>query len=240
MDYRANLAWEQNKGGKNYHAPKWADSRLRSLCGLESDCMGKMTFLGETLVISCDECRSLFKGESVPLPDYVASVLRSNGISRLFHATPAKNRSAILREGLLSAADLAKRDAKPTYASSDESRRMESKRGLNGYVKFGFIPRHFMIKKESEPVIFEIDANRILSMPGVKFCRTNSIRNDAIIEDISEVGKLDFKSMIECIEKQDADVWYQPKYDTDAWHNCQAEILVPGPVPPNSLRTYRE
>jgi len=169
----------------------------------------------------------------------ISPVLRKNGIYNLFHVTHKDNIESIKKYGIIPISEHESYGLKPTYASSTVSRDIEKRHKLDSYIKLAFIPVHPMFHLLPNLALLEIDMDQVFSRKDIMFCRVNSIRNDAELEDIINIGTLEFKILVECIKKQEKDLNYRPPNGSDEWHRCQAEILVPGKIPIEAIKIIK-
>lgn len=161
-------------------------------------------------------------------PDFneIYNIIVENNIA-LYHFTDIRNIESIQREGFVySQKELKSRTIQPHYASSADSRGMDVKQGLDGYVRLSFVKSHPMMHtamtcgRISRPAILEINP-LVLLLPGVLVSNKNALKNDASIgENADFLKQLRF------------DLFSKDYLSLDGFSRSfyQAEVLVPNRI----------
>jgi hypothetical protein len=167
----------------------------------------------------------LFKSEAEDL----YSILKNNGINKLYHFTESENIESIKRNGGIWTRDVCERNGiNIVNPGGDQfSLNLDKMKNAINYVRLSFCKYHPMKKTIQEkkrmnnPVVLEIDAS-IIDLIGTKFCEKNASRRDAIIKyDMNSFKDLPFN----LFEK---DYTTLSESEKEAF---QAEILVYENVP---------
>ena len=158
------------------------------------------------------------------------AVLDRHGITKLYHFTDRDNLQSIINNGgLYSWADCENKGiniAKP--GGDSQSRSLDSRDGLQNYVRVCFTRQHPMMfvamndGRISDPVILEIDPE-VVYWKGTKYADRNATKTGVRIgSDINALKRIHFQS-VKADKHFDLDVDEQPFF--------QAEILVPNCIP---------
>lgn len=155
----------------------------------------------------------------------IFDVIKEKGINCLYHFTDKRNLKSIKQTGcLLSQDELTRRNIKPTYASSNDSRLNDQAQGLSDYVRLSFVKSHPMMHtamtcgRISRPEIIEISP-MVLLLPGVLYSDRNALKYGARIgSNASSLLNVKFNLFSES---------YLNLMDSDSRSFYQAEILVP-------------
>lgn len=163
-------------------------------------------------------------------PSSNAELLKTNGITKLYHFTDDANIQSIIDNGGLyswkTCEDKGITIRKP--GGDDLSRSLDKYKHLENYVRLCFTKNHPMMyaaKKTgriNSPVILEIDLS-IANLPTTKFSDRNATKNGAIIHSgLDGVSKIHFKTV------------KQPNHfdlSTEEKEFYQAEVLVLEKIP---------
>lgn len=114
------------------------------------------------------------------------SVIERNGVKKLYHFTDRGNLESIIQNGgLYSWADCESKGIKiPRQGGNGLSRDLDTRNGLQHYVRTSFVKDHPMMfvamneQRISNPVILEIDPE-VVWWEGSLYCNKNVTRNDA-------------------------------------------------------------
>lgn len=163
------------------------------------------------------------KSSDINIQEY----LQNNGINKLYHFTDRANlQSIILNGGLISWWACEQEDIHINRpGGNSESRSLDSRRGLEDYVRLSFCKKHpmqFIAKKEnriSHPIIIEISTD-VCELGGTLFSDINATANGAQI-----------KSGIEGLKLVDFRVVKQEHYTEEEKPRYQAEVLVKHKIP---------
>ena len=153
----------------------------------------------------------------------------------LYHFTDCGNIKSIKNEGyILSQKELRNRNLIPSYASSEESRKMDMIQGLDGYVRLSFVKSHPMMHTSmtcgrlSRPTILEINP-MILLLPGVLVSDQNALKKSANIgSDVKHLKHVHF----ELFDRNYLDL------DPMSKSYYQAEVLVPSRIGNDMILNY--
>lgn len=127
--------------------------------------------------------------------------LKHHCIQEFFHFTDASNIPSIIKHrGLLSLENLVLQCVNNViYASSDESRKADVKRGLDKYVRLSFVNNHpmaYVAQKENrllKPIYLSIKPT-VLTLPNIKIANGIAYGKTTTIYDFEEACKsLDFE-----------------------------------------------
>lgn len=162
-------------------------------------------------------------------------LLEQNGISKLYHFTDRDNLESIIRNGgLYSWADCEQKGitiSKPGGGSL--SRQLDSRDGLQNYVRVSFVTQHPMMYvamnegRISNPVILEIDPE-VVYWQDTQYADCNATRNGANVGGtIDDFKRIHFKS-VKARKHFDLDESEQPYF--------QAEVLVKNFIPLQYIR----
>lgn len=156
----------------------------------------------------------------------IYDIIVKNNIA-LYHFTDIRNVESIEKYGFVySQREIKSRTIQPYYASSPDSRGMDLKHGLDGYVRLSFVKSHPMMHtamtcgRISRPAILEINP-LVLLLPGVLVSNKNALKNDASIgENADFLKQLRF------------DLFSQDYLSLDILSKSfyQAEVLVPNRI----------
>lgn len=162
-------------------------------------------------------------------------VLTSRGIHSLYHFTDRENLESIIRSGgLYSWASCEKKGISIPKSGGDSlSHLLDSKAGLEDYVRVSFTTRHPMMYvamnegRISNPVILQIDPE-VIEAEGVLFADRNATRNGVQIgANLDDLKRIHFDT-VKANKHFDVDSDEQPFY--------QAEVLIPGFIPLQYIR----
>lgn len=166
------------------------------------------------------------------------NVMQANGVDRLYHFTDASNLESIERcGGLLSWADCAERRvAIPRPGGNSLSRDLDSRGGLEHYVRLSFVEKHPMMHRArkdgriANPVVLEIDPKVVL-LPSTLFSNRNATSGGAIVNgSVENFSRLGFSLFRE--RYLNVAVEFRPFY--------QAEVLVLNFVPVELILNFDE
>ena len=157
-------------------------------------------------------------------------ILENNGISKLYHFTDRENLESIIKNGgLYSWADC--RDKGITIAKpggSQQSRKLDTRDGLQYYVRLSFTSQHpmlFVAKNEgriSDPVILEIDLE-VVYWKGTKYADRNATKTGAKVgETLKDFKRIHFQTI-------KAKKHFDLPEDEQVFY--QAEVLVKNFIP---------
>ena len=156
--------------------------------------------------------------------------LRDNSIKSLFHFTDVSNLDSIRENGLLTWKKLDERKISSKMNSSQLSRKLDTSKGLAGFVRLSFCKRHPMMytalkeKRISTPVVLEIKLE-VVSRPGVLFCETNAAAKTAKASESPRVIRFE---VVKAPSHRDVHV--------NQRHFYQGEVLVPDCIPPHLIK----
>jgi hypothetical protein len=114
--------------------------------------------------------------------------------------------------------------------SSDLSHKLDTNKGLAGFVRLSFCKKHPMMymalkeKRISTPVVLEIKLE-IVSRPGVLFCESNAAGKAAKASESPRVIRFE---VVKAPSQRDVHVNQRPFY--------QGEVLVPDCIPPHLIK----
>ena len=157
--------------------------------------------------------------------------LRDHSITTLYHFTDASNLESIRKNGLLTCQKLDEMKINAKMNSSDLSRKLDGRKGLNDFVRLSFCKKHPMmyiaLKEEriSVPVVLEIKLE-VVSRPGVLFCEINAAAKTAKASESPNVIRFDVVKAASMQSVVDASL--RPFY--------QGEVLVPDWIPPHLIK----
>lgn len=163
------------------------------------------------------------------------SLLERNGIDRLYHFTDRDNIESIIRNGgLYSWAECERRGIAVSKPGGDGlSRRLDSRDGLQDYVRVSFVSRHPMMYvamndgRISNPVVLEIDPE-VACWSDSLYADCNATRNGANVGGtLDDLGRVHFPA-VKTPEYFDLDESEQPFF--------QAEVLVKSHIPLRYIR----
>lgn len=152
-------------------------------------------------------------------------VLDDNGITKLYHFTDRENLESIIKNGgIFSWADCEKRGITiPRPGGGTLSRSLDSRDGLQTYVRVSFTKQHPMMYSAmndgriTNPVVLVINPE-VICWKGTKYSNMNATRNGASIgETIEDLKKIHFSTVKQYNHFQ-LDSEEQPYY--------QAEVLI--------------
>ena len=112
-------------------------------------------------------------------------LLKDNGINHLYHFTDLSNLASIRKKGLMSASNLLKHSIPAKLNSNELSRKLDTKAGLEDFVRLSFCPNNPMMhvaKKEgriSNPYSIHLDG----LFKDVRFSDCNAARRDASLSE---------------------------------------------------------
>lgn len=162
------------------------------------------------------------------------NVLKKYGITKLYHFTDRDNLDSIVANGgLYSWADCAAKGisiSKP--GGSLQSRSLDSRDGLQNFVRVSFTPQHPMMYvamndgRISNPIILEIDINVIIE-ESTKFANMNATKNGANVggsfDDFNKIHFSTFKSRTHFDLPEEDQKYFQ------------AEVLVKNHIPLSAI-----
>lgn len=158
----------------------------------------------------------------------IYNILNKNKICKLYHFTDISNISSIKRHGLLSNSQVKESSILPKYASSEESRKLDSEMGLGNYIRLSFVKHHPMMYTSMtayglHPVVLEI--NPLISlMPKVYFSDRNALKRGAQIGgSAADLNKVRFDVV-------KSNIAYYNMNDINMKMMYQAEVLVEGRI----------
>ncbi len=157
-------------------------------------------------------------------------ILERHGIKKLYHFTDRDNLESIISNGgLYSWADCESKSitiAKP--GGSNISRQLDSRDGLQSYVRVSFIKQHPMMyvamndNRISNPVLLEIDPE-VVEWKGTKYADRNATKNGAHVgSDVEDLELIHFDT-VKAQKHFDLNEDEQPFF--------QAEVLVKNHIP---------
>lgn len=158
------------------------------------------------------------------------SILKKYGITKLYHFTDRDNLDSIVANGgLYSWADCEAKGIKiPKPGGSSISRDLDSRDGLQHYVRLSFTPKHPMMFRAmddgriSNPIILVIDIDVILD-DSTKFSDRNSTKNGAQVGgDLEDFKNIHFDSL-------NAETHFDLPLEKQMFY--QAEVLVKNHLP---------
>ena len=163
--------------------------------------------------------------------DYL-KVLKDNGITKLYHFTDRDNLESIIQNGgLYSWMDCENKGIRITKpGGGDLSRKLDSDRNLEHYVRVSFTTQHPMMYvamkdgRISNPVILEIDPE-VVTWKGTKFSNMNATikrRTPTIGENLQELKDIHFRT----VKSQN-----HFNLSEDEQPYFQAEILIKNYIP---------
>ena len=168
----------------------------------------------------------------------IYSILKTNNVCKLYHFTDKSNVDSIKKHGLLSNAQIRNLAINPHYASSAESRDLDSKMGLGNYIRLSFAKHHPMMftsmtVRGLRPVVLEI--NPLISlMPKVYFSDRNALKRGAQIGgSSSDLRKVRFDII-------NSNIAYYDMNDFDQKIMYQAEVLVEGRIGVEMITNIRD
>ena len=174
-------------------------------------------------VQSCHKNYS-FKSDFIDIYD----VIRRKEIKSLYHFTDSRNIQSIKETGYIYSQNNIRRIGINTvYASTNDSRDIDSLKGLSNFVRLSFVPSHPMMHvamtcgRIRHPRVIEINP-LILLLPGVLISDRNAIKTGAKIG--SHAYDLE-RCHFELFSKN-----YLSLNDIDSKMYFQAEILVPDKI----------
>lgn len=165
--------------------------------------------------------------------DFLA-ILKKHGISKLYHFTDRDNLDSIVANGgLYSWADCEDRSISiPKPGGSSSSRSLDSRDGLQHYVRLSFTPKHPMMfvamndGRISNPIILEIDIDVILDET-TKFSDRNATKNGALVgNDLDAFKRIHFDSL-------KANTHFDLPPEEQMYF--QAEVLVKNQIPLSAI-----
>ncbi len=163
----------------------------------------------------------------------VLEYLGERGIRTLYHFTDRKNIDEIIRTGGLYSWDYLDRAGRviPRPGSSESSRSLDKRKGLENYVRLSFVREHPMMYKAksegriSDPIILEVDVD-VVRFPGVLFSDRNAVANNAKI-----------RPGVEGLNNLRFDILRRGRWNSeDEKALVQAEVLVSQMVPGYLIR----
>jgi len=163
--------------------------------------------------------------KAVPKANIVA--LRENHVKELYHFTDASNLESIRKNGLMSASTLSGKAIKATMNSSEASRALDAKAGLENYVRLSFCsqnPMQFVAQKEgriASAVTLRVKLE-VVSRPGVLFSDCNATKREAQIGKTPDIVRFD---VVQAKSYFDVPELLRKHF--------LAEVLVPSPRPPH-------
>ena len=163
------------------------------------------------------------------------SVIKENKISRLYHFTDRDNLQSIIKNGgLYSWADCKDKGIHiPKPGGNNSSRQLDSRDGLQHYVRVSFVTQHPMMYSAmndgriSNPVILEIDPE-VIYWENSKYADRNATKNGAKVgNEIDDFNAIHFSSI---------KVRKYFDLDQDEQQYYQAEVLVKNFIPLEYIR----
>lgn len=163
------------------------------------------------------------------------AILDKHGITKLYHFTDRDNLESIIRNGgLYSWSDCEKKGIKISKPGGGQlSRQLDSRDGLQSYVRVSFVMQHPMMYvamnegRISNPVILEIDPE-VVYWDGTLYADRNATRNGANVGGtVDDLNRIHFQS-VKAQKHFDLDEDEQQFY--------QAEVLVKNFIPLQYIR----
>jgi hypothetical protein len=161
-------------------------------------------------------------------------IIKKNGLYKLYHFTDRSNIESIMKHGHLYSWKYCEENniAIPAPGGNQESRKYDSDKKLENYVRVSFCPRHPMLNRVTrdgsvkEPVFLEIDPE-IIYWNGTKFSNMNAARKDVMIgESITDFIRINYALT------QGTDKFInRAQYDA-----LQAEVLVFEKIPATYIK----
>lgn len=163
------------------------------------------------------------------------AILDKHGITKLYHFTDRDNLESIIRNGgLYSWSDCEKKGIKISKPGGGQlSRQLDSRDGLQSYVRVSFVMQHPMMYvamnegRISNPVILEIDPE-VVYWDGTLYADRNATKNGANVGGtVDDLNRIHFQS-VKAQKHFDLDEDEQQFY--------QAEVLVKNFIPLQYIR----
>ena len=165
-----------------------------------------------------------------------ADFLLKYGIREFFHFTETANLPSIRAHGLLSLSELSRLNLPNVhYASSPESRSVDSHYGLDSYVRLAFVNQHpmeYVARKEGRltaPKFLSVKSE-ILNIEGVRVAAGVAYGHGVPIYDLAEAcDKLDFDVLYVRLN------WKDPAIMARLMAARKYELLIPNRVSPDLI-----